>query len=97
MVWPVTIQVAGLPPEEIGVVPGGFGPERAIDELALLLHEWADFVMANKRQTLAIGDEIAQSVPAAFRRPTPDPRFEAIEADAIRAAGEAWRKDHPDA
>jgi hypothetical protein len=94
IVWPVTITVAGLPPEEIGVVPGGNGPERAMDDLVLLLHEWADFIAANKAGAIASAAAIAASVPAAFRRPAADPAFEVIEAEAVRAAAAAYRRAH---
>lgn len=97
IVWPVTLQLAGMPAEEIGVIPGGNGPERALDELALLLHEWADFISSHRDESIAVAREVQQGVPAAFRRPAPDPDFELIEADAIRAAAASYRKDHPDA
>lgn len=55
IVWPVTIQMAGLAPHEIGVIPGGHGPDRALDELALLFHEWADFIAENKAEMIGLG------------------------------------------
>lgn len=95
LVWPVELTIAGLPAEEIGVITGSLGPDRALDDLALLLHEWADFITAQRAPVLDAAEAIADAVPAAFRKPTADPRFEAIEAEAVRAAGAAYRRDHP--